>query len=265
MPRDFKPCEGSCLTQKGDFIEVKDEGVLCQMGFLVQLAQDAVLVISEPHTGYKVHAGGSKVTPDILKSGKMLKPGQSTQEPRRLQPGNQINLTPAAYRGTVFYRRHENIVDVIMDTITNVNGQAAVDNNEAELRAQAAAIEAEVRTAYEKSQQERKQRGKEVAQEVGKYLREECGFTYKQVGELFDAAGVSYARDAVSRARTKLKESERSSTVTDFEDRPYDGMDLDLMDYAYRSGGRGKNQAMIEAGADYIVSIGGVPADKNKK
>ncbi len=259
-------CDLSCVS--GKLVENTSPELLLAVGINKRVPAGLVLVILEERhliKSHKEYAAGSIVEPDMFSSGRILKNGEAVETIRTLNHSERIDLTPMAVNGGNWrrIREKERIVTEIVDRITNVDGKPVITNNEASLRAERDRLNQEFQAAMKKVEDERKNCGKDYAKEVGKWLREECGFRFEQVGKLFEIAGPGQCRDAVERARIELDEMNNPLPEKDLLD-DWGGMDLDIMDYAYRSSER-KDWRRINAGVDYIISIGGVPADKKKK
>ncbi len=270
IPSTYTVCDHSC--DSGKLVENAPPELLLAVGIYKRVPKDQVLVVQEERyhiESHKEYAAGSIVGPEMVSSGKFLKNGESMLAIRTLNHTERIDLTPRTVNGGNWrrVREQERVITQIVDKITNIDGKAVVTNNEAELRAQRDRLDQEFQAGIKMAEGERENRRRDYAREVGKFLRVECGFTFEQVGRLFEVAGPGQCLDAVERARQEMADLEKPRVLEnefDFDD--YDvRMDLGIMAYAYRSLLEHKDWRRIQAGADYIVSIGGVPADKKKK
>lgn len=227
------PCDGvSC--KDAIVIENASEAQLVQFGVMEKLSGDVLVFVNNSmrRPGYTLAQAGDIIYPEARSNAIVLKPGQSTTAKRELYP--EINLTPIGVRN----RRDMIFVREVVDTIVNVNGKAVITSTETDLRKQADALREEAHRQAEQYEEIRTSRKKDFARGVSAYLKS-CGFTYNQVGELFRIAGPGQCRQAVEKARYYMKcELEESRLDAD------------------------KDEYRAIAGALYILSVGGVPADK---
>lgn len=257
-------CDGSCEGYAGKILENCDPQFLYAVGIYSKLPADQVLAI-ESHRrqgggwAYRVLPGGSIVNPEDLGRGTVLKDGEQAKYLRTLE--RPINLTPATDRGSRFVR--PTIVTTVEDVVKNVNGQALIETPESQMRQQEAEIDRQAEEAWQKAEAERKKERSEFAEEIRQWLRgPECGFSNSQIGQLFQTAGPGQCRDAVERARAIVR-AKAEAEKPDYLDPRNDWDNLDIMEYAYRPSPR-KDWQRIRAVANYIVGIGGVPADNKK-
>lgn len=255
-------CDKSCSG--GKLVENTSPELLLAVGINKRVPAGRVLVVTEERFkmwSHKEYPGGSIVGPQTFAAGKLIQDGDSLKALRTLDHKDRIDLTPLAVNGGNWrrIREKERVITEIVDTIINVGGKVVITNNEAKLRAERERITKEFHAGIQKAKEEQESRRKGYAQEVGRYLRQECGFSYEQVGKLFKIAGPGQCRDAVERARVMVEAAADPLPEKNLLD-DWDGINLGLMAHAYRDDR--KDWRRIQAGADYIVFIGGVPADK---
>ena len=270
----FVPCDNSC--QGGKEVNVTLE-LLVLLGMRVRVPNGNILVLVEEATArnywthsYKVHAAGEIVEEALLQEGKLLQNGESLELKRTLNHTERIDLTPVSVRVSkvaAFRNQNEKVVTQITDFVYNIGGKAEILNDETELRAKAEQLAKEYYEIINRQSELRNAAKKEFAREVSRYLQNECGFTRGQVGKLFELAGAGQCRRAVEEARELLARKKRaaerpSDRPERFDDFHYDE-DIDAMTAVYHVGHPYRDRwQRIVAGAEYIVSIGGVPKDK---
>jgi len=260
------PCDGSCKKGCGGMnTNIRDPYILFRIGVYMRVPENEVLVL--PYgCAYEVYAAGSYVAPH---SRQTLKNGESIKVTRDLPLSERIHLRPKMASG----KRESVLVTYVEDTITNENGTAVISKEqENTLRARAAEFDREIaeegrraQEKYEKAQQAHREASKVRNMTIDRDLQgPQYGFTSKQVDDLRKKleGRMSWAYDAVERARVMIKVAEKPPVDDLLERMDYDDISMmgSLAWYSER-----KDWRLISAGAEYIVSIGGVPADKNKK